>query len=151
MMRDDDDHTRHRKQFDGARFGAELGRWMRDNRIRMGIRDRANAIVTKATGKKARHWPGIARNDNKGPDRKIVESVPTFRPGPQDRSHAAAQPPVKNPEAFKVTTNPDGIYGAFGTEERPPRTAKLVAPVNWSWSPANSRCDRYLICTDRHR
>ena len=35
--------------------------------------------------------------------------------------------------------------------ERPPRSAKRVATVIWSWSPAHSRYESYLICTDRKR
>jgi hypothetical protein len=35
--------------------------------------------------------------------------------------------------------------------ERPPRSAKLVACVSWSWSPAHSRSARYLLSTTRNR
>jgi hypothetical protein len=35
--------------------------------------------------------------------------------------------------------------------DKPPRGARLVAKVSWSWSPAHSACVRYLICTDRER
>jgi hypothetical protein len=35
--------------------------------------------------------------------------------------------------------------------ERPPRTARLVAFITWSWSPANSLDLRYLISTNRQR
>jgi hypothetical protein len=35
--------------------------------------------------------------------------------------------------------------------ERPPRSAKRVATVIWSWSPAHSRYESYLICADRKR
>jgi hypothetical protein len=52
-----------------------------------------------------------------------------------------------NPIPFKITTHLDS---GFGTE-KPPKSAKLVAQVSWSWGPANSRVDRYLICADRKR
>jgi hypothetical protein len=35
--------------------------------------------------------------------------------------------------------------------KRPPRSAKLVASVSWSWSPAHSRSNTYWLCTDRKR
>jgi hypothetical protein len=55
-----------------------------------------------------------------------------------------------NPEPFEIVTYAGSTLGELG-EEQPPKTAKLVATVIWSWSPAHSRCDRYLICTDRKR
>ena len=35
--------------------------------------------------------------------------------------------------------------------ERPPRSAKLVASVSWSWSPAHGLSQTYWLCTDRKR
>jgi hypothetical protein len=35
--------------------------------------------------------------------------------------------------------------------ERPPKSAKLVATVSWSWGPAHSDRLRYLISTERQR
>jgi len=35
--------------------------------------------------------------------------------------------------------------------ERPPRSARHVATVSWSWSPAHSRRERYLICSWKRR
>jgi hypothetical protein len=59
----------------------------------------------------------------------------------------------KNPEPFTIAIHVDSTHGEFswGEEKKPPTTAKLVATISWSWSPANSRCDRYLICSDRKR
>jgi hypothetical protein len=55
-------------------------------------------------------------------------------------------------EPFEIVTYAGSDLGGFRADGvRPPRTAKLVAEVSWSWSPAHSRCDRYLICTDRNR
>src|SRR5262245_54582386 len=161
MTEDNDDtYAQHRRYFAHAQFGAELGRWMYDKHMRMRIRDRANAFVIKATGRKHKGYPGIARNDNGPPCARCGKPCDIFIYEPSkgyicrscDKNQPVpTRPPVKNPEAFKVTTYADSICSAFGTEERPPRTAKLVAQVSWSWSPANDRCDRYLICTDRHR
>ena len=36
-------------------------------------------------------------------------------------------------------------------DRRPPRSAKLVARLSWSWSPAHSRSDTLWLCTDRRR
>jgi hypothetical protein len=55
-------------------------------------------------------------------------------------------------EPFEVVSYAGSELSDFKVDgERPPRTAKLVATVSWSWSPAHSRRDRYLICTDRNR
>ena len=35
--------------------------------------------------------------------------------------------------------------------EKPPRSAKHVATISWSWSPAHSRCSEYRIATDKKR
>jgi hypothetical protein len=35
--------------------------------------------------------------------------------------------------------------------ERPPRSAKLVVSLSWSWGPAHSRYSVYWLCTDRKR
>src|SRR6516225_7576370 len=44
------------------------------------------------------------------------------------------------------------IWAEFRADgERPPRSAKHVATISWSWSPAHSACLRYLINTDRQR
>jgi YidC/Oxa1 family membrane protein insertase len=53
----------------------------------------------------------------------------------------------KNPKPFTIVTYAE----PEPTRAGPPRTAKLVASVTWSWSPANSRSEHYLICTDRKR
>jgi hypothetical protein len=58
----------------------------------------------------------------------------------------------RNPETFQIVTYAGSTLGEFSRDgERPPKTAKLVATVSWSWSPAHSRRERYLICTDRKR
>ncbi len=36
-------------------------------------------------------------------------------------------------------------------QDRPPRSAKLVASLSWSWSPAHSRSNNYWLCTNRQR
>ena len=36
-------------------------------------------------------------------------------------------------------------------DERPPRSAKHVASVSWSWSPAHGLSQTYWLCTDRKR
>jgi hypothetical protein len=57
----------------------------------------------------------------------------------------------KNPEPFTIAIHvTDGEFN-WGEEKKPPKTAKLVATISWSWSPVNSRCSRYLICADRKR
>jgi hypothetical protein len=59
---------------------------------------------------------------------------------------------MKVPNPLEITTYAGTSLGGFdAAEARPPKSAKLVAIESWSWSPANSRCDRYLICTDRNR
>ena len=39
----------------------------------------------------------------------------------------------------------------FTDDGRPPRSARLVASLVWSWSPAHYRASRYWICTDKSR
>ena len=36
-------------------------------------------------------------------------------------------------------------------EQQPPRSAKFVAEVTWSWGPAHGRSSWYWLCTDRKR
>ena len=55
-------------------------------------------------------------------------------------------------EPFEVHTYIGGSPAEFSVDgERPPRSARHVATVSWSWSPAHSACLRYLINTDRQR
>lgn len=55
-------------------------------------------------------------------------------------------------EPFEVFTYAGSELGEFSADgERPPRTAKLVAEIGWSWSPMHSAQLRYLICTDEER
>ncbi len=42
-------------------------------------------------------------------------------------------------------------YDEFTDDGRPPRSARLVANLDWSWSPAHYSVSRYWICTDRSR
>ncbi len=43
-------------------------------------------------------------------------------------------------------------YDEFtGEGPRPPRSARLVASLYWSWSPAHDRVSRLWICTDKSR
>ena len=44
-----------------------------------------------------------------------------------------------------------GIWWKVFPNSRAAKTAKLVATVSWSWSFGHSRCDRYLIGSDRNR
>ena len=56
---------------------------------------------------------------------------------------------ISNRDPFQVSYN-SGVQ--FGYDEgRPPSSAKLVAAVSWSWGPAHSRSECYVICTDRKR
>jgi hypothetical protein len=58
----------------------------------------------------------------------------------------------KENEPFEVHTYIGGSPAEFSTDgERPPKSAKHVATVSWSWGPAHSDCQRYLISTDRQR
>jgi hypothetical protein len=58
----------------------------------------------------------------------------------------------RNREPFEIASYAGSELGEFRADsERPPRTAKLVAVVSWSWGPAHGRRDRYLICTNRNR
>ena len=55
-------------------------------------------------------------------------------------------------EPFDVVTYGGSDLGEFRADgERPPRSAKHVATVSWSWSPAHSRRERYLICSWKRR
>jgi hypothetical protein len=57
-----------------------------------------------------------------------------------------------NREPFEIASYAGSELGEFRADsERPPRAAKLVAVVSWSWGPAHGRRDRYLICTNRKR
>jgi hypothetical protein len=54
----------------------------------------------------------------------------------------------KKNEPFEVVTFGRTDLGQFRADgDRPPRSARHVATVSWSWSPAHSRRDRYLICS----
>lgn len=55
-------------------------------------------------------------------------------------------------EPFEVHTYIGGSPAEFSVDgERPPRSARHVATVSWSWGPAHSARLRYLISTDRQR
>ena len=55
-------------------------------------------------------------------------------------------------QKLEVVSYVGSSLGEFSADgDRPPRSAKLVAKISWSWGPAHSACLRYLICTDRQR
>jgi hypothetical protein len=55
-------------------------------------------------------------------------------------------------EPLEVVTYAGSDLGDFRVDgERPPRSAKHVATVSWSWSPAHSARERYLICSWRRK
>src|SRR5262245_62558808 len=55
-------------------------------------------------------------------------------------------------EPFEVVTYGGSDLGEFRADgERPPRSARHVATVSWSWGPAHGRRDRYLICSWERR
>ena len=56
------------------------------------------------------------------------------------------------PEPFLATSYIGSEIAEFGRPgEIPPRSAKLVAQISWSWSPAHSRTSPYLLGTNKER
>ena len=60
--------------------------------------------------------------------------------------------PFKKNAAFETNSYIGSEIGELSNDgERPPRTAKLVAQISWSWSPGHSRSATYLLSTTRKR
>ena len=61
-------------------------------------------------------------------------------------------PEAEKDEPFETVSYISRIAGEFGMDnERPPRSAKLVASLSWAWGPAHNRFSTYLLCSDRQR
>src|SRR5262245_25027324 len=59
---------------------------------------------------------------------------------------------IDNSEGFKTDSYAGSDIAELRLDgEKPPRTAKLVVELSWSWGPAHSRTSTYLLSTDRKR
>ena len=53
---------------------------------------------------------------------------------------------------FETRSFAGSTLGEFSADnDRPPRSAKFVATVGWSWGPGSSRTDRMWLSTDAKR
>jgi len=78
-------------------------------------------------------------------------NVPMF-PGerPEQRIYMIKNLPNLN-VPFPCTTDWDNPLPSERRPANKPRSARLIASVEWAWSPAHSRIDAYHLSTNHHR